>query len=261
MIKTVHGRGYRFVAAVRDDGTSAGPTGRSSRRGARAFVEPSLGSAWPLIGRGRELEVLAEWFRSHDGRRRVPHRRRRGRQDRPRGEGPRARRGRRDAERSGERPPRGHDRSRSRPCRTCSPSTSPPRPARTTSTAGRSSTEPPRRCANGPGATPAPAVDDAISSTTLSGARRLSRADHTSVSPSSPCAPRAVLAVRPPGQGRAPPPRHRRAPAGRDHRDALCTASSVGRSWPSRWDASETRPWGTRASFASSWRPPARPRS
>ena len=62
VIKTVHGRGYRFVAAVRDEGT--GSTGRPSPAEAPgAVVEPSLGPAWPMIGRAGELEVLAECFR------------------------------------------------------------------------------------------------------------------------------------------------------------------------------------------------------
>jgi DNA-binding winged helix-turn-helix (wHTH) protein/tetratricopeptide (TPR) repeat protein len=65
VIKTVHGRGFRFIATVRDKGTSAGHGGRSLAEAPDAFVEPSLASAWPMIGRGRELEVLAEWFRGH----------------------------------------------------------------------------------------------------------------------------------------------------------------------------------------------------
>ncbi len=62
VIKTVHGRGYRFVAAVRDNGTPAahGPLPAESPDG---LVQRSLASAWPMIGRGRELEVLAGWFR------------------------------------------------------------------------------------------------------------------------------------------------------------------------------------------------------
>ena len=104
-----------------------------------------------MIGRGRELEVLAEWFRGHADRRacssRVapasarPGSRRRSSSSpkRPACRAP----GRADTPRV--------DRSRSPRCRTCCPSTSPPRPARTTSTGALSSTGPRRRCASGPG--------------------------------------------------------------------------------------------------------------
>jgi DNA-binding winged helix-turn-helix (wHTH) protein/tetratricopeptide (TPR) repeat protein len=64
VIKTVHGRGFRFVAAVRAGGR-AGHGGRSLAETPDAFVQPSLVSAWPLIGRGHELEVLAGWVRGH----------------------------------------------------------------------------------------------------------------------------------------------------------------------------------------------------
>ena len=64
VIKTVHGRGYRFVAAVREDEGLGGQGGRAPAESSGAVVEPSLGSAWPMIGRGAELEVLAEHFRS-----------------------------------------------------------------------------------------------------------------------------------------------------------------------------------------------------
>src|SRR5436190_10525916 len=58
VIKTVHGRGYRFVAAVREPGTPVpGEAAESSTS------EPALGSPWPMIGRGSELEQLAEGFR------------------------------------------------------------------------------------------------------------------------------------------------------------------------------------------------------
>ncbi|MFL6206401.1 MAG: winged helix-turn-helix domain-containing protein [Acidimicrobiales bacterium] len=64
LIKTVHGRGYRFVAAVRVDEVSvADPDGPAEGTGAAA--EPSPGSSWPMIGRGTELEVLADCFRDH----------------------------------------------------------------------------------------------------------------------------------------------------------------------------------------------------
>jgi DNA-binding winged helix-turn-helix (wHTH) protein/tetratricopeptide (TPR) repeat protein len=66
MIKTVHGRGYRFIAAVRDTATSAGHGERSIAAAPAGLVEPPAASAWPLIGRGRELEVLAGWFRGHE---------------------------------------------------------------------------------------------------------------------------------------------------------------------------------------------------
>ncbi len=64
VIKTVHGRGFRFVAAVRANGTPAGHGGRSPAEVPEAFDQPSLASAWPMIGRGRELEMLAAWFRN-----------------------------------------------------------------------------------------------------------------------------------------------------------------------------------------------------
>ena len=63
VIKTVHGRGYRFVAAVRDNGTSAAQGRRTPVESPDGLVQRSLASAWPMIGRGHELEVLAGWFR------------------------------------------------------------------------------------------------------------------------------------------------------------------------------------------------------
>jgi DNA-binding winged helix-turn-helix (wHTH) protein/tetratricopeptide (TPR) repeat protein len=54
VIKTVYGRGYRFVAAVREE--QAVPTPAPD-------AAPSKEEAWPLVGRNRELEALAAWFR------------------------------------------------------------------------------------------------------------------------------------------------------------------------------------------------------
>ena len=63
VIKTVHGRGYRFVAKIREKPASEEPDLRSLAEGPGAFVESSLASAWPMIGRGRELDLLADWLR------------------------------------------------------------------------------------------------------------------------------------------------------------------------------------------------------
>ena len=66
MIRTVHGRGYRFVASIEDDettGTTAavGPlddTGAQASRGARPIGLPS--AVTPFIGRDSELGVVEE---------------------------------------------------------------------------------------------------------------------------------------------------------------------------------------------------------
>ena len=65
VIKTVHGRGYRFVAKMREKPVSEEPDLRSLADGPGVFAESSLASAWPMIGRGRELDLLADWLRDH----------------------------------------------------------------------------------------------------------------------------------------------------------------------------------------------------
>ncbi len=75
VIRTVHGRGYQFIAAVR---TEAGPAEKAgvapavpvpqfaSGQAIEAHEAPSasmVSRAWPLLGRARELESIAEAFR------------------------------------------------------------------------------------------------------------------------------------------------------------------------------------------------------
>ena len=55
LIKTLHGRGYRFAAPVREDA----PSGISTPDAAATSPD----ATWPLVGRSRELELLASWFR------------------------------------------------------------------------------------------------------------------------------------------------------------------------------------------------------
>lgn len=67
VIRTTHGRGYRFVAEVIEQADSAeppltvqapSPAGESPRP-----AEPRItGAAWPLVGRRAEMETIAEWF-------------------------------------------------------------------------------------------------------------------------------------------------------------------------------------------------------
>jgi DNA-binding winged helix-turn-helix (wHTH) protein len=65
VIKTVHGRGYRFAAPV----TLQGAATVVAQAPAASPLEPatstatSAASAWPMVGRGSELERLAAWFR------------------------------------------------------------------------------------------------------------------------------------------------------------------------------------------------------
>jgi DNA-binding winged helix-turn-helix (wHTH) protein len=69
VIRTVHGRGYRFVAPVRDEVAAVpGRTGFGVAAGAsEALAERTLASTWPMVGRGRELELVAERFRDGTG--------------------------------------------------------------------------------------------------------------------------------------------------------------------------------------------------
>ena len=55
VIKTLHGRGYRFVAPVRED--------EPVRAASEDTSVATLDASWPLVGRNRELETLASWFR------------------------------------------------------------------------------------------------------------------------------------------------------------------------------------------------------
>src|SRR5207248_5462792 len=61
VIKTVHGRGYRFVAEVREGGGASEPA---------PFPDAQTASGgptrWPMVGRSRELELLARSFRDHE---------------------------------------------------------------------------------------------------------------------------------------------------------------------------------------------------
>jgi hypothetical protein len=66
VIKTVHGRGYRFVGAIRD-GAAEAAAGPSFVPTSEALVERTLASAWPMVGRSQELELVAEWFRAGAG--------------------------------------------------------------------------------------------------------------------------------------------------------------------------------------------------
>jgi DNA-binding winged helix-turn-helix (wHTH) protein len=54
-IKTLHGRGYRLVAPVREEEPTASPSPD------RPPATPE--DSWPLVGRSAELETLASWFR------------------------------------------------------------------------------------------------------------------------------------------------------------------------------------------------------
>ena len=57
VIRTLHGRGYRFVAEVDD--------GDAETASAPAPVAPAV-PGWPLVGRAAELEELAAWFGAGD---------------------------------------------------------------------------------------------------------------------------------------------------------------------------------------------------
>jgi DNA-binding winged helix-turn-helix (wHTH) protein/tetratricopeptide (TPR) repeat protein len=60
LIKTVHGRGYRFVAPV-EIGAAVAPPAAPAPRPASASTGPS--GAWPMVGRAQELDLLARAFR------------------------------------------------------------------------------------------------------------------------------------------------------------------------------------------------------
>ena len=62
VIRTVHGRGYRFVAEVREVADRAAATPASDTAPVDDHAPPTNG--WPLVGRAAELELLADWFRS-----------------------------------------------------------------------------------------------------------------------------------------------------------------------------------------------------
>lgn len=64
VIRTVHGRGYRFVAAV--DETGGPPTPGPIRPGPAPTATSSETGIWPLVGRQVELERLATDFRDAD---------------------------------------------------------------------------------------------------------------------------------------------------------------------------------------------------
>src|SRR5262249_15355652 len=59
VIKTVHGRGYRFVAPLRSvDGPGGG-----AMAGLVADIEAAGASrGWPIIGRHHELDLVLGWF-------------------------------------------------------------------------------------------------------------------------------------------------------------------------------------------------------
>jgi len=62
VIKTAHGRGYRFAAPVRE--VAAGSTTAATTSATAGPPTPiSRAPAWPMVGRGSELEALADWFR------------------------------------------------------------------------------------------------------------------------------------------------------------------------------------------------------
>jgi DNA-binding winged helix-turn-helix (wHTH) protein len=65
-IKTVHGRGYRFVAAARDAGTATPEAASETTAAAVGMASSDLPPAdgWPMIGRASELEEVAALLRS-----------------------------------------------------------------------------------------------------------------------------------------------------------------------------------------------------
>src|SRR5438270_3817378 len=70
MIKTLHGRGYRFVANVRvgefgrrDTDTDTDTDAVADAAGGQG--DPSLPARWPIVGRRRELDRLAHWLQDH----------------------------------------------------------------------------------------------------------------------------------------------------------------------------------------------------
>src|SRR5437763_4138550 len=52
MIKTLHGRGYRFIAVVRNDNGATAAVSIPDDDG-----EPTASTRWPMVGRGRELAL------------------------------------------------------------------------------------------------------------------------------------------------------------------------------------------------------------
>src|SRR3954465_15572364 len=61
LIKTLHGRGYRFVEDVR-----VGEFTRPDDEAADAAFDSSLPARWPIVGRRRELDRLAHWLRDQN---------------------------------------------------------------------------------------------------------------------------------------------------------------------------------------------------
>ena len=66
IIKTVHGRGYRFAAAVREGQGAAADGAAVPTDDGDDEAAPVAASVWPMVGRGRELELLARCFRDQD---------------------------------------------------------------------------------------------------------------------------------------------------------------------------------------------------